>query len=107
MFERLAPAQEVDAAAWQANYDTKRKEAARCRARATSWLFAAAVSFIALVSFLIPVLDGSGNDLQNIGFWVSFVLEVGCIIASRLYSKKFDQAVRDGLNGTSSPSKQP
>lgn len=103
MFERIAPAQEFNAAAWQADYDTKRKEAAKYRAREANWLFAAAVPFVALISFLIPVLDGSASDFQNIGLWVSFVLEMGCITASRLSTRKFEQAVRDSLNGAPDP----
>jgi len=99
MFERISPAKDFDAEAWQANYEAKGKEAAKYRGLEAGWLVAAVVPFIALISFLIPVLDGRASDLQSIGLWVSFVLEMGCITASRLYTRKFDQAGWDSLNG--------
>lgn len=99
MFERIAPSQPFDADAWQANHKAKSKEAVRCRGLEAAWLAAAIVPFLALISFLIPVLDGSATDMQNIGLWVSFVMEMGCVTASRLYTRKFEQAVRDSLSG--------
>lgn len=94
MLERTDSSEEFDAR--RANYEA---QTSKFRAREGAWLFAGAVACTALVSFLIPLLNGAVSGLRIAGVCVSFVLLMGCVYASHRYSRKLQLILCDVLNG--------